>query len=90
MEYTLAKVQRRLPVLKETRARHKRTVMSIESYSKSMDYASRMADLEHKVLAARKRQAAWDYVQRWVLPAGMEKELRVIQCAACIPGKGKY
>ncbi|KAI8149421.1 hypothetical protein BJV82DRAFT_588017 [Fennellomyces sp. T-0311] len=70
MQQTLYNTQRRLPLLKDSRLRHKRIVVAIEGYNKSMNYAVRLADLQRKVMTARQRQLTWSCVQSWIPPIG--------------------
>ncbi|KAI9489676.1 hypothetical protein BDB00DRAFT_841962 [Zychaea mexicana] len=66
LQHMLQDTQLRLPLVKEARLRHKRTVAAIEGYNKSMNYAVRLADLQSKVFAARQRQLTWNCVQQWI------------------------
>ncbi|KAI7854402.1 hypothetical protein BDC45DRAFT_535423 [Circinella umbellata] len=66
MQNMLQETQHRLPLVKQAWLKHKKTVVAIEGYNKSMNYADRIVDLQNKVIAARQRQITWNCVQRWI------------------------
>ena len=70
MQHMLQETQQRLPLVKQAWLTHKKTVVAIEGYNKSMNYANRIADLQSKVIAARQRQVTWNCVQRWIPSIG--------------------
>ncbi|KAI9256497.1 hypothetical protein BDA99DRAFT_516571 [Phascolomyces articulosus] len=71
MEHMLQETQQRLPLVKKAWMRHKKTVVAIEGYNKSMNYAERLTDLQSKVIQARQRQVTWNCFQRWIPSIGI-------------------
>jgi hypothetical protein len=71
MEQQLAETSQRNPDLKRSRNIHIRTVKSIDQQNRRMaDYPTKLTDLERRIQAARRREAASMLMDKWGWPLG--------------------
>jgi len=81
MEQQLAETDQRNPNLKRSRNTHIRTVKSIDQQNRRMkDYPTKLGELERRIQAARRREAATMLMDKWGWPIckGLCNDFRVM------------
>jgi hypothetical protein len=71
MEQQLSETGQRNPSLKRSRNAHIKTVKSIDQQNRRMnDYPTKLSELERRIQAARRREAASMLMDKWGWPIG--------------------
>ncbi|KAF7727869.1 hypothetical protein EC973_006982 [Apophysomyces ossiformis] len=65
MVASLQETNLRNTMLIEARMHQKKTTTTIEGYSKSASYVTRLNDLQAKIQILRKREAIWSWIRNW-------------------------